>query len=242
VPIIQAFAHAQLPVRAFGVDAADQTRNHPPMPTRHTAAANECVASIAFDTGHFWQTIWDHPDNAALREARSNPWILREGDVLLIPELRRKELSVAIDTTHKFRRKGVPEQLRLRFGSPEFPRRDVPYTLIIDHQSHEGVLDENGQLSHFLMPNATRAELTLRPDDGPPERYVLGLRGLEPIDTLRGVQMRLRNLQLYHAEVDGALGPDTVAAMRAFQVSAQIELTDNPDDATRSALVEAHGC
>jgi len=200
------------------------------------------VASIAFAAGHFWQTIWEHPDNAELREARKNPWILREGDRLLIPDLRRKQVAVVTDATHRFKRRGVPERLRLRFGSPSFPRRGVPYVLLINGQRHEGVLDEQGELSHFLAPNATRAELTLAPPEQPPERYVLGLRNLDPIDTIRGLQMRLRNLQFYRGQIDGELGPETLGAVRAFQTSAELELTREPDDATRSALVEAHGC
>lgn len=212
------------------------------MSKSHTVRRDECVASIAFAAGHFWQTIWDHPDNAELREARKNPWVLREGDELQIPDLRRKQVAVPTNATHRFKRKGVPERLRLRFGAPPFPRRGVPYLLLIDGQRHEGILDDQGELSHVLAPNASRAELTLAPDDGPAEHYVLGLRGLDPIDTIPGVQMRLRNLQFYRGRVDGELGPETLAAMRAFQTSADLERTPELDDATRAALLAAHGC
>ena len=27
----------------------------------------ECVASIAADEGYAWETLWNHPDNAALK-------------------------------------------------------------------------------------------------------------------------------------------------------------------------------
>jgi hypothetical protein len=213
------------------------------MAKRHTVQAGECVASIAFENGHFWQTLWDHPDNAELREARKNPWILREGDELVVPDLRRKVVTCATDTPNVFKLEGVPEQLRLRFGSPDFPRRGVRYVLTIDGRDHGGELDDNGELCHFLTPNATRAELTLYPEGAESERYVLALRGLEPIDTPRGVQMRLRNLQFYRGELDGELGrPEFIAAMQAFQSSAGIEPTAELDDTTRSALLDAHGC
>lgn len=213
------------------------------MPKRHIVQPGECVASIAFEAGHFWQTIWEHPDNEALREARKDPWVLCEGDELTVPDLRRKLVTCSTDVNHRFKIKGVPERLRLRFGSPEFPRSGVPYTLTIDGERHEGTLDEQGELSHFLAPNATRAELELEPEDGPAEHYVLGLRGLDPIDTPRGVQLRLRNLQYYRGRIDGEIGePETIAAMQAFQRSAGLEPTLELDDETRAALRDAHGC
>jgi len=61
--------------------------------------------------------------------------------------------------THRFKRRGVPERLRLRFGSPSFPRRGVPYVLLINGQRHEGVLDEQGEVARARWYH--RASITL---------------------------------------------------------------------------------
>ena len=34
--------------------------------TFHTVEQNECVSSIADDNGLYWETIWNHSENAAL--------------------------------------------------------------------------------------------------------------------------------------------------------------------------------
>ncbi len=212
------------------------------MAKTHVIAPGECLASVAYAHRHFWQTLWDHPDNAQLRELRGSPHVLYEGDEVFIPDPEPKTVEAAAEQRHVFRRKGVPEMLRLRFGSEDAPRRDVPYVLEIDGERHEGKTDGSGELRCVLMPDASRAVLTLMPEGEAEEEYVLGLRGLDPVETPSGLQMRLRNLHYFSDEVDGQLGPATIEAMRAFQAAQDLPLTDAPDDPTRRALHDAHGC
>ena len=48
----------------------------------HTVQQGESVESIAHAAGHFWDTVWQHPDNAALRQLRRSPHVLLPGDVV----------------------------------------------------------------------------------------------------------------------------------------------------------------
>ncbi|MFO0590205.1 MAG: peptidoglycan-binding domain-containing protein [Polyangiaceae bacterium] len=203
--------------------------------------AGECLSSIAFERGHFWPTIWDDPANAALKAERKNAHVLRAGDAVFVPDIRPKEVQAATGRRHTFRRKGVPEQLRIRFGSASNPRAGVPYELTIDGVTVAGKTSSAGEVTSYLAPNAREGELVLRPEGAPEERYVLALRELDPIDTLRGAKQRLRNLGYPPGEMDEAATPEFVAAMNDFQAAAKLPKTDAIDAATRDALLAAHG-
>ncbi len=79
------------------------------MPDQHVASDSDCIASIAFHYGFFPDTVWNHAGNAALRQQRNNPNVLSPGDVVIIPDKRRKEITRPDHARHRFRRKGVPE-------------------------------------------------------------------------------------------------------------------------------------
>ena len=72
---------------------------------------------------------------------------------------------------------------------------------------------------------------------------------MDPIDEPSGVRKRLRHLG-YHCDPLRPEGPDSPeealaaldrSAIQAFQQDHQIAPTGEIDDATRAALVEAHG-
>ncbi len=205
----------------------------------HTVQKNECVSSIAFDNGFFWETIWNHANNASLKELRKSPFILEAGDVVHIPDLRVKEISIEPGQRHVFQRKGVPETLNLQFRIDGEPRAGVPFRLLIDGRLNLGTLDDEGKLSEFLPPNAQTGSLVIETPEGE-EKYELQLRQIDPIETISGVQARLKNLGFYTGEVDGALSETTLEALHTFQRSADLPETDQPDAATHDALVAAH--
>ncbi len=68
------------------------------MAKRHTIKQGESLANIAttYSFGN-WRTIYDHPENAALRKKRGAPNQLRAGDVLFIPEPQSSVSSVNTD-------------------------------------------------------------------------------------------------------------------------------------------------
>lgn len=206
----------------------------------HVAQQGECVSSIAFENGFFHQTVWDAPENADLKALRKSPFILQAGDVVHVPDLRAKELEVATGKRSVFRRKGVPETLNLRFVHDGKPRAGVKYHITIDGKESEGETDGDGRVRHFLPPNAREGKLVLFVEAGHPEEYQLQLRNLDPIETVSGQQARLKNLGLFAGEIDGAPSPELAAAIHAFQRRSSLPESDEPDAATRDALVAAH--
>jgi len=92
----------------------------------HVAAAGDCVNSIAFSNGFFWQTLWDLPENSDLKRRRESPFMLLPGDVVHVPSLRLKEESCATEQKHSFNRKGVPAEFEIIVTEPEAPEGDSP--------------------------------------------------------------------------------------------------------------------
>lgn len=91
------------------------------MPTKHKVKAGDCIASIAFENGFFWRTVWEDSGNAALKRKRKSPFQLLPDDEVQVPDLRRKEESRASDKRHRFKLKGVPAVLiiAIRHHAPD---------------------------------------------------------------------------------------------------------------------------
>lgn len=205
----------------------------------HVVREGECISSIAVETGHFWETIWNDGANATLREARVNPNVLLIGDRVHIPEKRRKDESITPETRHRFRRRGEPSKLIVRFTIEDTPRANEPYVLTIDGVTTEGVTDANGVLNAFLPGNARRALVVLG-HPGETTQYRLMLRELSPITEIVGVQQRLNNLDFDCGPEDGILNEETTAALSRFQTRYGLQATGKPDEATRSRLATVH--
>lgn len=206
----------------------------------YTVKRGDCITSIAAASGHFWDVVWNDPANAGLKKLRQHPNLLREGDVVQIPPLRSKTVNLFTGARHRFRRKGIPATLRLRFTQFDHPRPDVPYTLLVDGvMVQEGRLDDDGHLEAFIPPGAREAQVLL---GDPPEEHHFLLGHLPPVAELEGVCARLANLAYAPGPPAGAMTPALIAAILSFQKDWELEETGEPDDATRRKLEEVHGC
>ncbi len=200
------------------------------------------VFRASYANGFFWQTLWEHPGNQGLRARRASPHVLEPGDAVVVPAPREKKVGCATAKVHTFRRRGVPEALVLRLLAAGEARVGVAWTLAVDGVEQSGVTDREGTVRARLMPDAREVTLTLRPDGAPEERHEIALREVDPVESVRGQQVRLRNLGFFEGAADGAAGDAMEAAVASFQRSQQIEPTGVADEATRSALLAAHGC
>ncbi len=89
------------------------------MPEDYQVQDGDCVSSIAYSNGFYWETLWNHPGNASLKSDRKDPNILKAGDLLHIPDLTVRQEPGATEATHKFKLKGVPAKLRMRLMKPK---------------------------------------------------------------------------------------------------------------------------
>jgi N-acetylmuramoyl-L-alanine amidase len=211
------------------------------MATEHRVAPGECLSSIAYRYGFHPDTIWDRPENAGIRAQRRSMFQLVPGeDVVFIPDLRVRDEGAATGRVHRFRRRGVPEVLRIRLRDADGqPRAGIDYRLEIDGTVHEGQTAADGLVEHFIPNDAGAGSLTLV---GTGEVYALALGHLWPVTEIRGVQQRLRNRGYYQdAPIDGRLGDATRSALTAFQRARGLEPTGEPDEATIAALDAGYG-
>jgi hypothetical protein len=206
------------------------------MPT-HTVKAGDCISSIAEKHGLFWETVWDHPDNAQLKAEREDPNVLRPGDQVFVPEKEKKEKSCAAGTKHSFVRKGVPARFAISLYDDDEPRAGVPYVLTIDGKSFEGETDSEGSLEHDIPPDAKTGTLVVDGD----EEYELSLGKLDPVEEETGVKARLENLG-FLADAETQDQEELTAAIEAFQAEHELEATGKADDPTLQKLLEEHGC
>lgn len=209
------------------------------MPTQHVVRQGECLNSIADRYGFFPRTIWDHPDNAELAKSRQ-PGVLREGDVLVVPDKRLGEAECATGRAHRFRRRGVPALLRVQASDEELPLANQPFVVDIDGRVTKGTTDGDGIVAVPLPPGARRAHLVVGSGDDAHE-FELSFGHLDPIDTVAGVQGRLKNLG-FDCDVSGTVDERTTTALRLFQEHAALpEPSGALDDATKQKLLALHG-
>ncbi len=198
------------------------------------------LASIAWQRGHDLDTIWNHADNAEVKQKRENPQILIPGDRIHIPDIETKQESGGTEQRHSFRRKGAQPKLSVRFLTRGEPRADQPFRINLNGQNIiQGNLDEDGALEQVLPFGTDKVTVYV----GEPEfedRFEFTMGGLDPVTELTGMQARLLNLG-YACPQNGELDEGTQGALSSFQADNDLEVTGQPDDATQQAILDSHG-
>jgi N-acetylmuramoyl-L-alanine amidase len=219
--------------------AAEQAQDGPVGQGDYLVKPGDCIASIAKQKGHFWKTIWNDPGNTELQQVRKQPNVLREGDRVTIPPLRPKQEPGETEMRHRFKRKGEPSHLKIRLEKQGQPRASQPYKLTIDDRVFEGTTDADGKLDVPIPGNARRGKLEV---GTPPDvaKYDINLGELEPVETWKGVQARLKNLG-FDCDPTGKPDEQTLDALNAFRQKEGLPPADDTDDATRKLLQEKHG-
>jgi len=181
----------------------------------YVVQTGDCISSISDQAGHLWQTIWNHPSNSALRQARGDPHVLLPGDQVFVPPIRQRVEDAATDQHHAYVRKSNLSILRIVVKDLDEPVASQPYQLIVDGESFHGTTDGGGKLEQEIPPGAQNGRLIVGEGDDVLE-YEFELGTLDPSDSITGIQARLGNLGYDAGPVDGIHGPKTTAAIEEF--------------------------
>ncbi len=206
------------------------------MPTTHIVQEGDCIASIAFKAGLRPNTVWEDPGNASLREKRSSPHLLEPGDCVVVPDLLEKTHDAASEKRHRFRRKSVPEKLRLKLMAFNSPRAGLSYRLEVGSHIFTGKTDQDGMLEAPIPPDLESGLLIL--DDR--EAYAIQIHTLRPGDGVAGARQRLSNLGFIpHPEVEEeALRSGVILFQNTYGT---LTTTGELDEPTLKALIQMHG-
>ncbi len=207
----------------------------------HSIAQGEHLSQIARKYGfRSYLTIWDHPNNEALKKLRKDPNILYPGDSLYIPDKDPKVVTGETGMTHKF---VVPiPKLELRIALRDLS--DLPITGLACDLDVEGTVyplttDGNGTIRQAIAADAERGAVRAAAME---VDLAIGIGHLDPVEEESGLRARLRNLG-YDA---GPLGFDDEGELRSaieeFQCDHSLKVTGVNDGTTREKLREVYGC
>lgn len=214
--------------------------------TPYIVRQGDYLTKLAYLHGFDADEVWNDPKNEDLRRARPDPSILAPGDILFIRESEKDGLSVQQGTANNFVATVPKVQLQLHFHDDEGPFAGEAYEIQGLGDPIPGTTDGEGGLV-VDVPVTTSDFHVLFPVRNVIYPVIVG--DMDPINEPSGVRKRLRHLG-YHCDPSRAEGPDSPEealaaldriAIQAFQQDHQIAPTGEIDDATRAALVDAHG-
>lgn len=190
--------------------------------------------------------IWNHPNNAELKNKRENPNVLFPGDTVFIPDRLEGEYQRPTDQRHKFVLKGKPLKLRLVLRDQyEKPIANTACLLMVDSDIHRLTSDGEGKLELEIPRTAKASRLVIQGTEETPYAGMsipIKIGHLDPVEEVSGQQARLSSLGYFRRDIDGQPGPDFAAAVEEFQCEHQLTVDGVCGPKTQTKLKTFYGC
>src|ERR1035438_89203 len=139
------------------------------MGSYYTVVQGDYLSKIAKENGFpDYHIIWDHPNNADLKEKRKNPNVLFPGDQVFVPDMEDKEESGATENRHIFEVKKEPLKLRLVLEDYlEKPIANAQCALLVEGEVTQHTTDGKGHIEQEIPQDAHEATLVIQGDETP---------------------------------------------------------------------------
>ena len=215
---------------------------------KHTVERGEYLSQIARKYGFSdYHTLWDHPENAALKKKRQNPSVLFPGDQIFVPVREFKEEAGATEKKHRFEAKQGKLMLRLVLENVYFkPIADAQCELTVEGETFKLVSDGEGKIEKEIPATAQKATVVVKDPTTPINDEVIPIKigELDPVEEVSGQKARLNNLGYFA----GPLNKEDEALFRSAVEEFQLEnmgqsaVDGKCGPKTQAKLKEVHGC
>ncbi len=220
------------------------------MSSYHTVAQGEHLSSIAKKYGFSsYKTIWDHSQNAELKNKRQNPNVIFPGDRLFIPDREEKTESRNTEKKHRFELKREKLKLRLVLEDLyEKPIANAKCELHVEGEQFKLTTDGQGKIERDIKPTDERVFLIIQDTQTPINEIVIPIKigHLDPVDEVSGQKARLNNLGYFAGPVEGKTEDENKAlflsAIEEFQCDHELLVDGKCGPATQAKLKQVHGC
>ena len=208
------------------------------MPT-HTVKQGEHISSIAEQYRFLdYRTIWDNPNNAALKQKRKNPNVLFPGDQLFIPDKQYKKVDRSTGQTHRFKIKAQTVMLRLvlRDLNSE-PIANMPCKLEVEGKVYQLTTNAKGMIEQLIPKTAEAGKLSF-------SNFVIPIKigHLDPLEEISGWRARLNNLGYNAGKSEDSSERLFKSAIEEFQIDYGLKVDGVCGPQTQAKLKEIHGC
>lgn len=201
------------------------------------------LARLAYVHGFDANEVWNHAQNAELREMGRTPELLNPGDILYLPVKPKEGLSFSAGGPNRYQAKVPTVKVSMTFKDAEGVLSDEPYEVHglgtdgSSGQPETRKTDGNGNVE-LELPVTTREVTIVFPNQN--VAYEVRVGDMDPVSEMSGVHKRLQNLGFADRDPHGAIG-DTEGAIRAFQKANELSPTGALDDETTQLLRDQHG-
>jgi N-acetylmuramoyl-L-alanine amidase len=216
------------------------------MAGNYTVKQGDHVSKLAKAFGFSdYHAIWDHPENADLKQKRQNPNILLPGDSLYIPDVERREESAGTDQQHLYTMRRSKLQLCLILEDLyERPIANAACILVLGSDQRDVTTDPDGRIEQQISPEVHEATLVIHDRQTPFHDINLSILigDMDPADQISGQAARLRNLGYFTGDTAQKGDKDFQSAVEEFQCDHGLTVDGICGPVTQSRLKQVHGC
>lgn len=195
------------------------------------------LVKLAHELGFDLATILDHEKNAELKKKRPNPNVLYPGDVLFIPEPTPPATPVAQGTSNDYGATVPTVKVTLVLEGDGKPMANQACE-VEGLPETSATTDGQGEVTFEVPVNVREFTVTLTGTD---YQYQVMVAHVDPPTEQSGIRQRLTNLGHYRRASDPEDAEAYAGAVASFQQASGLPQTGEVDDATRDAIVAAHG-